>query len=196
MFHFRLLLQYSSPVKASGIPVEPSHLDKFIKHSHCPTPTCLCLQPAKYIKPVVTGPFAGKHAFACKSRTCSYWVVPEDILASTDGSIDYEPYTPRGSRLLPPSRHLTVLERDPATVNVRTASPASAAAVSASLAATIATSPTAAAVLPFSAAAASPSSAATTQSTPVHSPSGTYSSADSSSSDGWSGVRRLLNYQL
>ncbi|KAK7040530.1 hypothetical protein R3P38DRAFT_3348985 [Favolaschia claudopus] len=189
------LATFPYPLHASGIPVKPAHLEKFIRQSHCPTPTCLCLQPAKYINPVVTGPFAGKHAFACKSRSCSYWVVPEDILADTDGSINYEPYPPRGSRLLPPSRHLTVLERDPATVNVRTASPAAAAAVSASPAATIATSPTAAAVLPFSAAAASPSSAATTQSTPVHSPSGTYSSADSSSSGGWSGVRRLLNYR-
>ncbi|KAJ7790124.1 hypothetical protein B0H14DRAFT_3502020 [Mycena olivaceomarginata] len=93
----------------------PSQVPRTLRSSHSPTPTCFCLEPAKYVNPIVNGQFAGKHAFACKTRSCSYWVVVDDLLAGTDGGLEYEHYPARGSRKLPPTRYLTLLPCDPAS---------------------------------------------------------------------------------
>ncbi|KAJ7437835.1 hypothetical protein B0H11DRAFT_598658 [Mycena galericulata] len=151
------LATFAYPITAAGRPVDPHRLHVVLKNSHCPIPTCFCLVPAKYIRPVITGEFAGKHVFACKTWSCSYWVVIEDLLDATEGVLDYRFYSTRGARKALPSGYLTILERDPNTI-VLSPSPSSTSS------------------------GKSPMSAPTP-------------SASSSFSDGWSGVRRLLDYR-
>ncbi|KAJ7787600.1 hypothetical protein B0H14DRAFT_3163111 [Mycena olivaceomarginata] len=67
------LATFPYPLTLSGKPVVPSQVARTLRSSHSPTPTCFCLEPAKYVNPIVNGQFAGKHAFACKTRSCSYW---------------------------------------------------------------------------------------------------------------------------
>ncbi|KAJ7475496.1 hypothetical protein B0H11DRAFT_2032420 [Mycena galericulata] len=110
------LATFAYPITAAGRPVDPHRLHVVLKNSHCPIPTCFCLVPAKYIRPVITGEFADKHVFACKTWSCSYWVVIEDLLDATEGVLDYRFYPTRGARKALPSGYLTVLERDPNTI--------------------------------------------------------------------------------
>ncbi|KAF8142432.1 hypothetical protein K438DRAFT_1994963 [Mycena galopus ATCC 62051] len=165
------LATFPYPLTSSGNPVAPSRLSKTIRAAHSPIPTCFCNKPAKYANPIINGEFTGKHAFACKERECSYWVVVDDLLAGTNGLLEHQHYPPRGSRKLPPSTYLTILPRDPTTIehtfSERQSSP----------------------VIPVLPSSSTPSSSPISPSTPAA------SAAGSSSSDGWSGVRRLLNYR-
>jgi hypothetical protein len=62
MLHFnivyRFLLPEFSPITPASRPIDPSQLHLVIKNSHCPTPTCFCLKPTKYIHPILNGEFA------------------------------------------------------------------------------------------------------------------------------------------
>ncbi|KAJ7437672.1 hypothetical protein B0H11DRAFT_1935740 [Mycena galericulata] len=49
-------------------------------------------------------------------------VVVEDVFTGTNGLLEYRNYPAHGSRKLPPSTYLTILERDPATDDLNSAS--------------------------------------------------------------------------
>ncbi|KAJ7165198.1 hypothetical protein C8R46DRAFT_1035803 [Mycena filopes] len=115
------LATFPYPLTSSGNPVAPHHLQKCLREQHVPTVFCFCLKPAKYIS-VGSGKFAGKSAFACHAWRCSFWVVTDDLLASTDGGLDLKAYPRRGSRKLPPTSFLTVLARNPAATRSTDAS--------------------------------------------------------------------------
>ncbi|KAJ7799332.1 hypothetical protein B0H14DRAFT_3788009 [Mycena olivaceomarginata] len=110
------LATFQYPLTASGAPVSPRQLSRTIRSLHCPTPTCFCNVTAKYINPIINGELAGKHAFACKGRDCSYWVVVDDILASDDGVLEFRHYPGKDKntreRLTKPLQRRTVLRPD------------------------------------------------------------------------------------
>ncbi|KAJ7754869.1 hypothetical protein B0H16DRAFT_1886535 [Mycena metata] len=123
------LATFPYPLTSHGNPVPLHHLSCHMKDRHIPSVDCFCLKPAKYIS-VGSGEFAGKSAFACRAWQCSFWVVTDDLLASTDGGIDFKLYPARGTRKLPPTSYLTILDRNP--VASALASPSSSTSSSSS----------------------------------------------------------------
>ncbi|KAJ7468922.1 hypothetical protein B0H11DRAFT_1920931 [Mycena galericulata] len=86
-----------SPLTASGDPVDPS---RFFKHQ------TFTLSSSRLFLP----------------HPSKALVVVEDVFTGTNGLLEYRNYPAHGSRKLPPSTYLTILERDPATDDLNSAS--------------------------------------------------------------------------
>ena len=77
-----LMEDIRSPFDKSCVPVPALNLGEYLEKHSCPYPRCMCNLPCRFFR-VVTGQWAGNHAFACgkTSDCCGYW---GQFIVSTD----------------------------------------------------------------------------------------------------------------